>query len=100
MPGRYTPPPHGSLPSRGVHILNSEYEMMRKKHPDWTKERCAKEAWYVVEKHGFKKINGVWVDTHSPKFKKMYREEKKEHGLGVKVTQGIVADHIRVHRSR
>ena len=100
MPGKYTPPPHGNLPSRGVKILNSQYEGMRKKHPDWPKERCAKEAWYVVEQHGFKKINGVWVDTHSPTFKSMYKEEKKEHNLSKKYTEGIVADHIRLHRRK
>ena len=96
MPGNIKPPAHGSLPVRGVRILNSQYEGNRKRHPDWTKERCAKEAWHVVEKnHGFVKAEcGKWIDTHSARYKNMFKVEKKEHPeMSVSTIHRICRDH-------
>ena len=95
MPGKYKAPASGNLPARGVSILKREYEHNRSKHPDWTKERCAREAWHVVEAHGFKKYKGKWYDTHSTSFKKAMIREGKEHKELSKATiMKIVMDHM------
>jgi hypothetical protein len=94
MPGKYKPPASGNLPARGKKILAHEYESIRSKHPEWTKERCAREAWYIVENHGFKKYKGKWFDTHSTSFMNAMKRESKEHKEFSKATiMKIVMDH-------
>lgn len=95
MPGKYKAPASGNLPARGKKILEHEYERMRSRYPNWPKERCAREAWYIVESHGFKKYKGKWFDTHSPSFKKAMIREGKEHKELSKATiMKIVMDHM------
>lgn len=95
MPGAYKVPPYGNLPPRGVHILKVEYERNRSRHPDWTKQRCAKEAWDVVKNHGFIKAEcGKWIDTHSARYKQMFKVERKEHPeMSVSTIHRICRDH-------
>jgi len=95
MPGKYKVPPYGNLPARGVSILKREYEHNRSKHPEWTKQRCAREAWDVVKKHGFVKAEcGKWIDTHSARYKQMFKVERKEHPeMSVATVHRIVRDH-------
>jgi hypothetical protein len=95
MPGKYQEPPHGNLPARGVSILKKTYEYNRSKHPEWTKERCAREAWHVVEAHGFIKAEcGKWIDTHSARYKNMFKVERREHPeMSVNTIHRICRDH-------
>lgn len=81
MPGtKHIPPPSGNLPARGKRILKNVYEDLRIRHPEYTKERCAREAWTVVDRSGFvKNRKGIWIDTKTTKFKRMYASEKREH---------------------